>query len=468
MSTRAISRVPIELWRIIFFDVVSPPLLPFIDLNHTTLSPGIIDCLYLFDRSCDFYRRYRTYQSLVTEFRLVCRQWDAALQDISNRCSVTNIDEMIGPIKSKELLFRAERVQIEETSSFPCTCPSQDDKNNGESTDKGCIMSKCFSNNPFKRGQWLPDEILEAMINAPTKILTFSLRSKDSEKLLPSAPNLRALLLDIGRHFRWSSVVEETFRRLTHLSLLPVGHDAVVNFPLDMKLNDLCYLSLHLWLVRKPQQSAYSISNWAFPKLRSLLLTGYIDTSFSKDVEEFVKKCGKSVTELVFSLQYYDLDVPPIDTRTLWDMFPRLRVYGCTLGSLVSAYNFNPISLTLNNNIKRSILEELPDALLTIVLTEFTPLNYHNALIDPITSLISQFKLWKVDKIVVQDTWSQLQRKLKKSGKVRRDLPGSTTISVAHRLLLAIVQSQITVCDKSGDLFLNDETWEHLYFPDSV
>jgi hypothetical protein len=462
MVIRAISRVPIELWRIIFFDVISPPLLPFIDLNRTILSTGITDCLYLFDRSCDFYRRYRTYQSLVTELRLLCRQWDAALQDINNLCSVTNLDQIVGPIKSKELLFRAERVQIEETSNFPCTCPSKDNKNNRERKDKGCIMSKSFLNNPFKRGQWLPNEILEAMINPPTKILTISLRNKSSEKFLASAPNLRGLLLDISPYFCWTNVVGETFHRLTHLSLLPVSYDAVMKFPLDMKLNNLYYLSLHLWLVKKPQQSAYSISNWAFPKLKSLVLTGYIDTSFKKDVEELLNHCGNSVTELVFSLQDYELDVPPIDTQTLWDMLPRLRLYGCTLDSLIPTYNFNPMFLTPDNGLKRSILEELPDALLTIIITEFSSLSYPNSRYDPITSLVDNFKLWKVDMVVVQDTWSQLKRKLKKSGKTRQGLRRAP-ISVAYNLLNTTVSSQIIVRDKSGDPFINDDTWEHLW-----
>ncbi|PVF99612.1 hypothetical protein CPB86DRAFT_783505 [Serendipita vermifera] len=423
MCLRAIYRVPVELWRIILFDVIYTPLLPFVDANRATLCTGVVECMYLFDTSCDFYDQYRKHQLFVKRLRLICRQWNVSLQDLCNVCSVTNLEEVIGPIRSIESLSQAQRVQIDGASPSRCTCLVNESKKKPEmKKKKNCFLLKTFSLNSSRGGQWLPNEISEAMVHSRVKILSLHLRKKNSDQLLKAAPNIRALSLDVGPYLHWTSVLEETFRRLTHLSLTPVDYDTVKKFPPDMKLNNIHYLSLHLWLINKPSQeseSAHSIRNWAFPRLKSLLLTGYIDSSFSTDTREFLGRCGRSVTELVFSLQNWDPMDPfstSIDTQTIWDMFPLLQLYGATLSSLVHRPNLSALAWN------------------------------------------------QVVKVVLSETWIQLRRRLTDG----EDTPAravSGSVYEAHILLLAISTAHIAICDKSGVSFSPEETWSDIYPP---
>ncbi|PVF96205.1 hypothetical protein CPB86DRAFT_521099 [Serendipita vermifera] len=304
------STLPIELWQLILLEAAASPLLPFEDLNRKTLRIGVIDCLDLFDQSCDSHKDYRRHQSMLTNLRLVCHAWAMILDDYRNLCSFTDLRRVFLPIKSINVLSRTERVHVRYPEDIYCracdACRYRQTKRGGvKSMTQNAVVNLSAVSQRLALSKedrrWHKNPVLKTMLNPHVKIMILDSYDSSINDALTGAKELIGLAIKDASQFPWRSQLSgPILPHLTHLSINLVTYQALNLFPPVVILNNLRYLSLNCALWQDPGDN-FSFPNWSLPNLKSLIVLGSVNEASGEHVCAFLQKYGMSVTELVMA-----------------------------------------------------------------------------------------------------------------------------------------------------------------------
>ncbi|PVF99619.1 hypothetical protein CPB86DRAFT_282666 [Serendipita vermifera] len=455
-------QLPVELWRIILFEVVYTPLLPYSEPNRTSLQVGIVECLELFDASCTSYAQYRQNQSSLTNLRLVCRTWAIILQEYRGLCSVTNLYRKVLPNESVDSLSRAERVQIR----------GMERRHLG-----GCNICNYWQGQVKKprllAARSLPkllrSDAVKAMLHPRVKILILNTYGVDlDDKLndalneaLELATNLLGLAVQTASYFHWRKRLSgPLLRKLTHLSIQSITERSFERLPSSIELDSLQYLSLNLFVVHDsppPPAAHFTFREWKFPQLKCLVLSGRVCKCLREDLHSLIRAGKDTLTELDFRV--YDRK-----SRTLAlvedfrEWLPNLCVYGTHLDALLENAVNHPLRFVDHNGPR------LPSSPLTIAINWWT-FQYKEELVRGISSLGDLLTFWGVKKLVLTQTWSHFEERwISLSGFVTAS-DMKRRLRQTKRILDAVEQADVLVCDRRGSTIHSTEAkpvWDAL------
>jgi hypothetical protein len=332
METSAVQRTPNEIWAMILRRVVVTPLFPFMDDQEDYLHADIIEHIQLFPNGCDVYRQTIVAEKAWKILRRVCRSWDSIVSNFHQGCIFAHEKGIRYPAVDKRVLEGLERIQIVfDTGKGSCTC------------GKTPCFVKDHKYSPLKgqepRLHDFGDEKLKQLFRH-IRTMTISDWKIDRKWLIHSMPKLQALNI-YHPHRNWSAPVEPLITllpdhcNLTHLQLDNVSWNQLyMHFSTKRPfLQSLHYLALAF------AEKAYGEPNieeqkieWNSPKLKKLVIRGYINFNEKETFALFLQNCGKTVAEYVVTCSFlgHKYIVPHIIH------FPHLSVYGASLSYLFS------------------------------------------------------------------------------------------------------------------------------------
>ncbi|CAG8571152.1 12172_t:CDS:2, partial [Acaulospora colombiana] len=473
MKNNIATLLPIELWRLILFEAVASSLLPFDDPNRTRLRVGVVDCLDLFDQSCDSHRDYRRHQSMLTNLRLVCRAWATTLDGYRNLCSFTDLGRVFLPKKSLNVLLRTERVHVRSSDDIYCracdVCPHRQTRR-----FKSGFRSPAFNisaasqrvalglNSPElskEDRRWHKNPFLKTMLNPHVKIMILDAYDRSINDALTGATQLLGLAIRDASQFPWKIQLSgPILPHLTHLYINIITLEVLNLFPPVFRLSNLRYLSLGcaLW-PRGDSGEILSSLNWSLPNLNSLIILGSIHERVGEHFCNFLRNSGASasITELAIAgsvwsgiREYYMLKTG----ESVWEWFPNLCVYGTDLYVLMDDSLILP-------PVVGTTSPRLP---LTLVITY--PEYFEERELKKRTKLLTRRILhWRVHKVVIAATWDYLQTCWLPTGPYGgRNLSGPRSIKF---ILEAILEAGVLLCDKRGSIIQSAEAkplWDAL------
>jgi hypothetical protein len=432
-------RLPVELWRIILFEAVATPILPYTDPNRAALRVGLVECIDLFSTSCKIYNEYRGNQFNLTNFRLVCRTWATLLQDFCGLCSVTDLNTILRPSRSKEYLVKSERAQIDEMTILGCKCSSK--KASLSPLEVTCVLLQRSEKDKNARYKLIRQDLMSTIIHPRTRILLLSVGYINLDVPLALVPNLLALSLHMNFNFVWTTGISRALRGITHLSLSAVTQEAVEEFPPSMQLENIQFLSLTLLLTSGTRKPSNSIGDWRFPNLHSLWLKGTVEKVFVQSVYDFLDGCGGSISELFLELHLSDIGAnnEPVHIFDRWAMFPNLRAFGSEFKILFSDASADFLESTWFN---RSSPHPL-----TLLLSDFFPPPQSSQL--QANLIVRRLSAWNVNKIILTETWSTLYDKLT-CPSLSWHVHTPDILRKAKQIFDAILLTGIPLYDKTG------------------
>lgn len=437
-------RLPVEIWEGILLDIAWNPLIPFKDLSRNSLPTNLVDSIGLFDMRCGAYNDYQVLMSTVAKLRLVCRSWNTILNSYPGLCSMTDLKNVVAPTRSLYHLTNAERVHLDADMIYSCPCSRY-----------GLIFNLwgpkfCPSLDSFIRpregdtqSQWQKDHITQTMVHPRVKILLLSARGNEPgyvDDILLSAPNLLALSLYLPPLNCWTQARQEALGRITHLSLRSIHYSSLGILLVELNLDNIRWLELHVHLVEtdKTQRTPRpSIGKWKFPNIETLSISGCVTDVYREDLKTFMRGCGPTVTGLYIDLT--ETPMTPLYIDNLGEIFPHLKVYGSSFGSLV-------------HETRSGVPDKFP-SLCTVIMSGLI-LGSRNPK-KHADSLISLLVLWNVRDIVLTESWTQWRTQI--------EFIGAPCLGTGWEFFDIISSSGITVCDWTGASLLSDSgrpLWE--------
>ncbi|PVF99626.1 hypothetical protein CPB86DRAFT_796419 [Serendipita vermifera] len=401
-----LSRLPVEIWILIFCYACTSPFAPFVDEAHNHLSPSISNNFELFEVVYHPFEVYHESDELFKTLRLVCRDWASIVDSLSIRYLFTDMKSFSFPHCSAQKLSSVEMIHLlRRWDAEYCFCACW-----RKCPDGGCRSLDGLMD-PREEDYWNSNDILSNSILRNVKIVFLRDQPSRYERILKATANVRALYWDSHPH---EPTLFDSFdsTHLTHLELRNLRCaqflEGYVNGSLTIQ--SLRYLSLHFIL-------GFSLDDWvlltdtnkapAFPRLKSLKIAGDIEPEFQEGINDFLRGSGRTVTEFV---EHY---IPPNSHRlsrtmdhvfpSLSSYFPNLRLYGTNLGDLL--YDSNRVT-----DFRISPFSPKEPSF-TLLLYNFIP----SLLSRPesvITSLLIVKGQWKVTRIMMHNTWSDLESRL--------------------------------------------------------
>jgi hypothetical protein len=291
MPRPAYERVPVEIWLRILQHAVASPLLPF--REDGSLSPHLLDNLFLFDEHCETFNMYRDQiQATVERLRLVCQSWAKFLR--SNVSEVALSDQSNHWYPSKQMPRQAKRLGFCWLEWCPC--------------DRGdckyyAIYPKESGRIPYYWGEepFQPYHILFPNIRI-IRITDFCLvYPRDLEGLR----HLIAPSVNTGRAPSFPlSEISEKLPRLTHLNLGLKDVDAQFLFePFNHPRLQYFSLSFHHSADQPEDDTPALAKTWILPELKTLIIDGPVSGQLDESVWELVLQYARQLIGL--SLTYH-------------------------------------------------------------------------------------------------------------------------------------------------------------------
>ncbi|KAG8775945.1 hypothetical protein FRC19_006439 [Serendipita sp. 401] len=310
--------VPVELWHGIFLLAL-----------QTWLSPNdagdVIDGILLFYDRCESVVEYKRIENTRKQLRAVCRIWKAVVDDLGISFTFSDFSDDTELAESE--LPTATRFEFRWKQTCECErCPH------------------LVWNDPWDPGA-SPREY-ERRVTAPRHMATQNLDTFDPEQVRVIL--FRDRVADIRSVSHWAAFGGSirgldsqdeiqggpVFERLTHLSLSvwPDRLKGTYRFPhlrfLQLSLN----MGMYFWY---PTSSYAPLSNWALPKLVSLVVRGESSDRYEEDLLRFLHSHVSKIQDLVLGYKN-DHHMPYRVDMELLRQYPRLKTLGLALDTLSS------------------------------------------------------------------------------------------------------------------------------------
>ncbi|PVF99615.1 hypothetical protein CPB86DRAFT_824905 [Serendipita vermifera] len=437
------STFPVEIWLNILLEVAVDSFLTFNDSRRESLMTGIIENLDLFESSCDSYDEYLRNQAALIKLRLVCRSWNIILRDYCHLCSITDLRKIIGPRRVEEYVKKAEKVQLVYLKESSCRCSRPKSPFIAMKT-RPCPILKLFRQNDKDANEsWSERDIIRRMIHPHVKILTLHSRTYPLTESILSTPNLLALGLSFDRNLYYIPALGQAFRIVTHLSLSLFGED-VEHLPTTLSLPNIRYFSLNIGSTPRSLElnwSFHPFENWHLPRLESVVAIGSTVRNLHHYIRALLKRCGETVTEAIVTMAFQKNAEEFMFTRiqNIWELLPKLRVYGADFFYLSSKNSGPPPRCSPGDNMR----DMCPP--LTLVITH---LHTTHDCRERAARLVNRLPLWNVDKIVFAESWRKLHERLITDRDTREKRVAA--LYHARHLFNALLTSGVPIYDKHG------------------
>jgi hypothetical protein len=275
MKESATARTPVEIWRHIFQFVIKTRL-------HSYDNDSIVHDLELFIIGCKSGRQYIESERNRTNLRLVCRSWNIELQNAGDGLMMVDLQN-IYDWPSKEIISAARRVEFVHKSEVWCRCEKLP-----------CSRVLCLKQRPRSRVR--PDGFWDGQYPHLEALLVHHV-TWHGQKLLEHAPALRLLLWSlIGQRYGTNY---STLHNLTHLFLDGVCHTGLKTIVGNIFMPEVTML----WLKFSSEVSGNfepcsTLTEWRFPKLKRLMLSGTCREEIWDDIKGFISACRITIREL--------------------------------------------------------------------------------------------------------------------------------------------------------------------------
>lgn len=454
----AIERVPVEVWQLIFQYACVSPYSPFIDERHQHLSPSITQNHHLFEFEWREARAYKEFDTIFKTLRSVCRSWKAVVDtDVRGRYIYTNLEDFAFPIPYMEVLSKVETMHlIGPYLDGYCFC----------SRINCSWIGKCVYHTrqlqSLDKKWWDVDMTSLQRKLENVKIVFLRDNSRTSQRVLKAARNIRALYWD--QYFLHSSSIPfpptrasflpvllnlQEMKFLTHLSLNGLEYG---EFSDDYINGDLVFRSVqYLHIAFSPSGRASpsppkSRNNvWPFPKLRTLKVRGEIQMVHRNAVLDFFRTCGKTVTEFVEDSASTPNESIPKAFPQLSLYFPNLLLYG------IGIHEFLRHRIHLAELATLSYASKGPSFTLLIYDLLRTFWRYGEQCIETMRIIRAR---WKIPRIMMYDTWNELEDHLKEHPKSILQLRLDSL-----KTFFAVLGPPRQFCDREG-ISLHDATFQ--------
>jgi hypothetical protein len=430
---RAIDRLPVETWRLIFQYACITPFWPFIDEDHNQLSPSITENYELFRLSYRPLQLYWAVGETRSSLRLVCRAWNAILDTFPMPYMYTDLSTCTFPTFDPNEQLVPEVVHLVGRHLHHCCfCSIHQGSHDGKCASLQKILLSQKEN---------PWGIKGADMGIPlynVKIVFLRDESFYSERFLKAATNIRALYWDGPTH---NPVLFSSFNttHLTHLALRQVRCILFIETYLkgSVLLPSVQYLELFLRREYSYHEgiSSRDLRNTSpFPQLKSLKIGGDIDTHMQEAVKDFLMNCGQTVSEFVEYTVWYSQRTIPKILPTLSTYFPNLHLYGTLFMEF--------FSLTWMNNDE--LLYTPKGSSFTLFFYDFIS-GFRNESHTAVILLPIICEQWKVTRIMMDNSWTDMELYLIKLDELsRKSLLNSLT------KLSSILGESVEFTDRDG------------------
>jgi hypothetical protein len=422
MNQSPLERVPVEIWEKIISYATTTSLLPFTESGE--IASSLIDTVDLFSTYCSTFQRYYYETIAATQcLRLVCRTWAAILRGARNgfayvRCS--------GTYPLYQSIFGSTTYLWVGATTASCFC-----------TDDLKWRRLCLCTQSQLRGYRPIDEFnedfLAQLFSGHLRIAHW--RPRGALRLtfpMKSLGNLLALSLSAGG-VPLSFSLKDLFSSAPRLSHLRLGiNDSCAHLLSEsVEFLSLSYLFIEASLWNEYNEPAFV---WSFPRLRTFVICGMIRIEHQAHLEGFLCRHKNSIVEFeVINLHYHassstfpylNLVIP-----SLWNICPNIRVIGMCK-QLINTFKTSEVDWETHSiDIPR----------LTFVMGKYYPLWN-----DDFATLTLIKKRLNVEKIVVTETWEQLNR----SGYLRFKGAGIKTRTLVELLLERLIEMDISLFDR--------------------
>ncbi|KIM24591.1 hypothetical protein M408DRAFT_317359 [Serendipita vermifera MAFF 305830] len=180
------------------------------------------------------------------------------------------------------------------------------------------------------------------------RVLIFGVEGFDSVlyfDIMSKATSLKALLIQGSELLRYSNLKDPIFPapiHLTHLALTAMTPDLLYQLAYKtclphMRLLDVEFKRSRIRWVDTPEdrQIEQLTPTKKFPDLRSLILSGFVEESSRRVLEQLVNRFSSSVTEFSDVDLRYGMHDSPLNLH-IRDSFPQIRIYGVSFAKAIA------------------------------------------------------------------------------------------------------------------------------------
>jgi hypothetical protein len=429
-----VSRLPVEIWMLIFRYVCATPLSPLIDDVYNHLSSSIAPNFDLSTVVLHPFEVYHESDILFKTLRLVCRHWASVADSLSIGYLYTDNERSTYPLYYAKNLSKVETLHLlPRRSKGYCGCSSW----------RKCYDCRAVYHpiDPSKRSCWdLDDTSMEESLRN-VKAIFLRDQLPRYERIIKAAANVRALYWDCYPHDPALFYLLNS-TRLTHLELGNMVFSQFLESYVNgsLILPSVRYLSLHF--ARETVDNDWSSLRTTsktptFPHLKSLKISGNLGPESHEGIKNFLLESGRTVTELVEHR---------IQSRIFWNIphvfpssstyFPNLRLYGIHLGELLrETYSSQEFTIT-------PFSPKGPSFILLLYNFVQSFLAYPEL---ATTWLIIIKGQWKVTRIMMHNSWDELESRLMNYSK--EILP---RMLAWFKAFFQALDTSIEFCDRNG------------------
>jgi len=401
----AVERMPTELWQSILLSAIESPLLP-------RTGDDFVDGLMVFSSGCQSQYHYRKVEIVRTRLRLVCRSWNAFLQDVAAHRSFFSCVKLLRiPIRG-EGTQNIRRVELADN----------------------CILNTCYclERQPIPRDMKIYGKDATTQTKRVEYLQLPSLYSQNHRyevimDILNSATRLRALAFGPNDSFRQKFILNHTsLKHITHLSVGLFGtySDGPRTQPFSFPAVRVLFIQIGDYRPRE------DILLWRFPSVTSLYIkrgTHSYGGHLLEGLDLFLAAYGRQITSLYIECKCRRNAVDAL----FWDWFPNVHLFGIELTAFESTCTPPPASNGLTSLAVRGI-------------KPYCRVDWPRLerCIDPLLKVCRE---WGIGRLIILTSWDELASVSAMKSKTTTFYYCSTVW--AKRLFHEGIESGLQICD---------------------